>query len=373
MLAVLDAAADGDRTRRVALRSDDAVGRLAARLDRFLDDKGSSDAALSAGAERERQQAAEQMAKVQRILQVVQGAARGNLTQALDVSGTDAIGQVASGLGMFFTDLRRSIAGISAHATSLASSSEQMTAVSRHMGTDADLTASQSDLVTTASEDVNKSVQSAASGAEQMTASIREISRSAHQAAKVAMNAVAVAETTNRTIAKLGESSAEIGEVIKVITSITQQTNLLALNATIEAARAGEAGKGFAVVANEVKELAKETAKATEDIGQKIDAIQADTRGAVEAIAEISAIINEINDISNTIASAVEEQTATTNEICRSVSEAAKGSADIAENIAGVAKAAKSTNAGASEALHASLALGRMAMELQTLVGKFQY
>jgi methyl-accepting chemotaxis protein len=116
--------------------------------------------------------------------------------------------------------------------------------------------------------------------------------------------------------------------VIKVITSIAQQTNLLALNATIEAARAGEAGKGFAVVANEVKELAKETAKATEDISQKIEAIQSDTRSAVQAIAEISSIISKINDYQNTIASAVEEQTATTNEIARNVTEAAKGIGD---------------------------------------------
>ena len=110
-----------------------------------------------------------------------------------------------------------------------------------------------------------------------------------------------------------------------MITSIAQQTNLLALNATIEAARAGEAGKGFAVVANEVKELAKQTAKATEDISRKIEAIQGDTKGAVEAIAQIGKIINQINDIQNTIASAVEEQTATTGEISRNVAEAAQG------------------------------------------------
>src|SRR5437868_14229072 len=163
-----------------------------------------------------------------------------------------------------------------------------------------------------------------------MNASIREIAKNASEAARVAGTAVKVAETTNGTIAQLGVSSAEIGQVTKAITSIAQQTNLLALNATIEAARAGEAGKGFAVVANEVKELAKETARATEDIGQKIEAIQRDAHGAVQAIAQIGAIIHQIDDIQNTIASAVEEQTATTAEMGRNVGEAATRSSEIA-------------------------------------------
>jgi methyl-accepting chemotaxis protein len=157
-----------------------------------------------------------------------------------------------------------------------------------------------------------------------------------------------------------------------VITSIAEQTNLLALNATIEAARAGEAGKGFAVVANEVKELAKETAKATEEIGQKIDTIQNDTRGAVEAIRQIGLVIGQINDIAGTIASAVEEQSSTTNEISRNVAEAAKGSGEIAQNITSVAKAALSTTQGASNAQQAAAELSRMAAELQQLVSRYQ-
>ncbi|RLV47088.1 methyl-accepting chemotaxis protein, partial [Nocardioides mangrovicus] len=114
-------------------------------------------------------------------------------------------------------------------------------------------------------------------------------------------------------------------------------------NATIEAARAGEAGKGFAVVANEVKELAQETARATEDIARRVEAIQGDTTGAVEAMGQISAIITSINDYQLTIASAVEEQTATTNEMSRNVAEASSGSGDIANNIDGVADAANTT------------------------------
>ncbi len=259
------------------------------------------------------------------------------------------------------------------NASTLASSSEELTAVSQQMAGNAEETATQANVVSAASEQVSKNVSSVASASEQMQASIREIAKNANESARVAKNAVSVAHSTNETVKKLGESSQEIGNVIKVITSIAQQTNLLALNATIEAARAGEAGKGFAVVANEVKELAKQTAKATEEISQKIEAIQGDTKGAVKAIEEIGAIINQINDISNSIASAVEEQTVTTNEIGRSVSEAAKGVGDIARNIGGVAVAAKNTTEGASDTQKAARELSQMASRLQTLVSRFTF
>jgi methyl-accepting chemotaxis protein len=272
------------------------------------------------------------------------------------------------------TDQLKQVLGkVNESAQALSSASEELTASSNQMAANAEETAAQAGVVSAAAEQVSKNVQTVATGTEEMSASIKEIAKNASDAARVATGAVRVAETANTTVAKLGDSSMEIGKVIKVITSIAQQTNLLALNATIEAARAGEAGKGFAVVANEVKELAKETAKATEDISQKIEAIQTDTKGAVEAIAEISAVINQINDISNTIASAVEEQTATTNEIGRNVAEASKGSAEIAQNITGVAQAAQSTTQGATDTQGAAVELSRMAAELQQVVGQVKF
>jgi methyl-accepting chemotaxis protein len=322
--------------------------------------------------EREKQLAAELQSKVSVLLEVVASAAKGDLSRHITVTGSDAAGQMASGLGLLFADWRTKISTIGQTAKDMASSSEELSTIAQQLTKSSQDASEQANGVSSSSERVSANVGIVAASSEEMLASIREISKSATEAARVAKSAVTMADATNHTISKLGISSKEIGKVIKVITSIAQQTNLLALNATIEAARAGEAGKGFAVVANEVKELAKETARATEEIGQKIDAIQTGTAAAVKAIGEISEIINQVNDISSTIASAVEEQTATTNEIGRNVNDAARGTSEIAQNILHVASAAEQATTGARNTQTAARALNEMAAQLQTLVGTFR-
>lgn len=307
------------------------------------------------------------------MLKVVNAASKGDLTFDIDVTGQDAIGKMGDGLRHFLENLKETISQIDDSAQLLASASEELSAVSNKMGENAGETSSQANVVAAAAEQVSSNIQTVATGAEEMTASIRSVASNADEASRVANEAVEAAEQTNLTVTKLGESSTEIGKVIKVITSIAQQTNLLALNATIEAARAGEAGKGFAVVANEVKELAKQTAQATEEISQKIEAIQTDTQGAVQAISHISSIIGQINEIQGSIAIAVEEQSSTTSEIARNVNEAAKGSTEIAENITTVAMAAQSTSSGAEDTQNATNELARMANTLQGIVAQFKY
>ena len=265
-------------------------------------------------------------------------------------------------------DFERDVKGVVEIVTS---SATEMQASSRSMAAASEETARQSQVVAAASEQATRNVETVSSAAEELSKSISEIARHVQDASKMTAGAVTEAERTNVTIRQLGDSSNEIGHVVKVITSIAQQTNLLALNATIEAARAGEAGKGFAVVANEVKELARQTAKATEEISQKISAIQGATSTAVTAIGSIGESIRRINEISTTIASAVEEQTAATNEISRNVAEAARGTAEVSSNIAGVSQAAEEGGRGASDILSAAEGLAQESTRLDTVATDF--
>jgi methyl-accepting chemotaxis protein len=305
------------------------------------------------------------------IAQAAEKLGRGDLT--VQIAARSERDLLAKNFTHAVGSIRDTIREMAEGSSNLAAASEELSATSAQMSNNAEETAAQAGAVSSAAEQISANVQTVVSGAGEMTASIRAISSNAHNAAKVAGNGVKIAGEANQRVAKLNESSQEIGQVIKVITSIAEQTHLLALNATIEAARAGEAGKGFAVVANEVKELAKESAKATEDISRKIEAIQADTKGAIEGITEISQIIAQINDIQNTIAAAVEEQSATTNEISRNVNDVATGNQEIARNITGVATAAKSTTEGAEYTNNAAGELARLASTMQTLVRQFDF
>ena len=199
----------------------------------------------------------------------------------------------------------------------------------------------------TAMEEMNSTVLEVArnaGNASEVSASTRE--KAEHGAAvvqEVVASIQGVQEASvalKNDMAALDDNARAISQIMAVISDIADQTNLLALNAAIEAARAGEAGRGFAVVADEVRKLAEKTMASTTDVGNAIKAIQDSaaksmdqvdlTVGNIEkatelairsgdALREIVGMVDDTADQVRGIAAASEQQSASSEEINKSI------------------------------------------------------
>ncbi len=309
---------------------------------------------------------------------VVKDIAAGDFTQEVPVEGKDEIAELGGAVNEMVFELRGIFTGLGQNSKSLATSSEELSAVSTQLSASSEQMSQQAGGVAAATEQMSANINSMAaaveeasanattvsgtaeemsanmhsiaSSVEEMSQSIREVAKSADETSKVAGQAMGLSKNASDTMQTLGAAANEIGKVTEMIKRIAEQTNLLALNATIEAASAGEAGRGFAVVANEIKELANQSARAAEEIAAKIDGVRGSTTSAVKVISDVSDIIGKINESVGTITGAVNQQTAAANEISRNVSEVSKGAVDIAGSIAEVAKGATEISRNSGEA-----------------------
>lgn len=325
---------------------------------------------------------------------------KGNLAVDIKADRKDETGQLLNAMGTMAGSLRTMFTDISKGVETLATSSNELAAVSQQLSSAAGDTAKKSNGVASASEEMSISIQSVsaameqstsninmiASSTEEMTVTVNEIAESAEKARVISEGAVKQSQATSVKMTELGESAKKIGRVTETITEISEQTNLLALNATIEAARAGEAGKGFAVVANEIKELARQTAAATVDIKNQIEEMQATTGDTIEDIVKISDVIAEINNVIQGIATAVEEQSAATSEIASNIAQASQGIAEVNENVAqstvavsditrdvtAISSQSNEVGASSTQVQASSQTLSHLADQLEQLVKKFK-
>jgi methyl-accepting chemotaxis protein len=202
--------------------------------------------------------------------------------------------------------------------------------------------------------------------ADKFTQSAQGIGSQVRDAGKLADQASDAAREASANVDRLRESSAAIGNVVNLIAQIARQTTLLALNSTIEAARAGEAGRGFAVVATEVKALAVQTQNATEEITKKIEALQRDAAGSVDAVHRISQAIEAIRPVFENVNGAVAEQNATTGEMADNAASASSFIASVGSSATEIDSATKEAEAHGESVAEAGRAVTNFAQKLKS-------
>ena len=290
------------------------------------------------------------------------------LRQERERLGAEAVTRKRTEMVGLADQFEGSIGGLVHHLVGAATGMERAAAA---MAGNAERTDEQSRVVTRAAETTAHNVEAVAAATEELAATASEIGVQVSQTSDAAAGAVEAAKRTRASVQALARSADGIGRVVSLISTIAGQTNLLALNATIEAARAGESGRGFAVVATEVKALATQTARATDEIAGQIDAMRAATHAAVVAIEEIGGTIEQVHGIALGVAAAVEQQQVATQEIARSIAEAASGTRAVTETMSMVLDAAHETGASAGRVLDAAADIARRSDGLGNEVAGF--
>jgi methyl-accepting chemotaxis protein len=319
-------------------------------------------------------------------MNVAEVVAAGDLTQAIDVTGSDEPARLLGALRAMQGNLRSTIQGIAESSSQLASAAEELNAVTEdstrglhQQNLEIEQAATAVNEMTTAVDEVasNAVATSEASRASDKTAQHghAQVIRTVESIGMLADDVTATAQN----VEQLAGQVRDISQVLDVIRAIADQTNLLALNAAIEAARAGEAGRGFAVVADEVRALAHRTQQSTQEIEQMIGGIQQGTDKAVNAMQSSNQRARDTLDVARVAGEALDDITRAISEISQrnlviasASEEQAQVAREVDRNLVNIRDLSLQSSAGANQTSAASHELSRLAVDLNQLVLRFK-
>ncbi|MGD9859633.1 MAG: methyl-accepting chemotaxis protein [Marinobacterium sp.] len=325
-------------------------------------------------------------APLQQAVKVAGTIAAGDLSTTIEVAESDEPGLLLQAMQQMQKNLKETVGKITDSSTQLASTSEELSAVTEdatrglhHQSEALEQAAAAVTELTAAIEEVARNATDTSSASERADTRARGGQQQVQQTLTQMEQLARSIEDSTGDIEALAKGVTEINKILEVISDIADQTNLLSLNAAIEAARAGESGRGFAVVADEVRSLAQRTRNSTGEIEAMIEKIRNNSEHAVnamhnsnrltastleaaqqagQALSEITSAISAISERNLAIASASEQQ--------------ALVARDVDQNLVTIKDLSAQSAAGASQTSSSSEGLAALASDLNRLITRFK-
>ena len=342
---VAQLAASGNYKVRAKIDSKDEIGQLATSFNAMLD-------YITTALEKAEGERDELQKRLMVFLVLVSDVGKGDLTKRGEVTAdmfgnmADAFNLMIQRFAQLMKQVRASAESVNTSAGMLRDNAGQMAGTAKRQADESVKTLGAVEQLASQMRQVAETAGASSESAKQVLQATEQGRVAVQETVQDMQNIRSAVQRMSKQVKALGDRSLEISHIVSTIRDIANQTNLLALNAAIEAAGAGEAGARFAVVADQVRKLAESSTQATREITDLVKVIQTETQDAVvameqethaveagsasalrtgEVFNEISGIAQRSSELAQTIASAAVSQTASTDQVGRSIKEFAGG------------------------------------------------